>query len=183
MVRLIMCKALLYSLCILIGLTSVSSAQSALPDEVEAQINAYIADYTHEPPMPSPYSSLIEHVQIGCDASGKPMIGIAARTIESFKPITGLVVVERTDEGFLLRKATFPDIARIKNGKNRRKVRALTQSLHQIPFQLTDETPPIDGMSSATRYSAKALHYFNYMARTLARELDARATTETPKIP
>ena len=30
-------------------------------------------------------------------------------------------------------------------------------------------------MSSATRYSAKALHYFNYMARTLARELDARS--------
>ena len=182
MVRLIMCKALLYSLCILTVWVSVSSAQSALPEEVEVQINAYMADYTPIP-MPSPYSSLIEHVQIGCDASGKPMIGIAARTIESFKPITGLVVVERTDEGFLLIQATFPDIARIKNGKNRRKVQALTQSLHQIPFQLTDETPPIDGMSSATRYSAKALHYFNYMARTLARELDARATTETPKIP
>ena len=179
MVPFIMLKALLCSLCILHVWVVISFANAALPEEVDIQIKAYLAEYTPLP-IQSPYSSLIEHVQLGCDTTGKPMIGIAVRTIESFKPITGLVVVERTDSGFLLRTATFPDIARIKNGKNRRKVQALTQSLHQLPFQLNDDTPPIDGMSSATRYSAKALHYFNYMARTLARELETAQRSVLP---
>ena len=73
-------------------------------------------------------------MQLGCDATGRPTRAIAYREIESFKPITGVVVVDITDDGFILRSASFPDILKIKNGKNRRQVESIIKPIKEIAF-------------------------------------------------
>ena len=49
-----------------------------------------------------PFSDLIEFMQIGYDES-RLSRAIACREIESFKPITGVVIVDIVDDGFILR--------------------------------------------------------------------------------
>lgn len=119
-----------------------------------------------------PYSRTIEKMLIGYDARGAAKIGIAYREIESFKPITGVVVVEKTDEGFVLREALFPDIKKIKNAKDRKQVLAVLKQFQAVPFDPHAEKSAVDGLSGATRYGIKTSGYLNYMARRTALEME-----------
>ena len=122
----------------------------------------------------TPFSDLIEFMQLGCDSTGRPTRAIAYREIESFKPITGVVVVDITDDGFILRSASFPDILKIKNGKNRRQVESIIKPIKEIAFNPHSGKRAVNTVSGATRYGAKALNYINYMARRAALELEKR---------
>ena len=149
------------------ALFSVASAQPL----VQETITETLQDY-RQLELKQPFSDLIEFMQLGCNEKGEATIGIAYRQIESFKPITGVVIDERQPDGFLLRSATFPDIKKIKNGKNRRQVEAIVKPVQNIPFDPHSGKRAVNTVSSATRYGAKALNYFNYMARRVALEIE-----------
>ena len=119
-----------------------------------------------------PFSDLIEFMQIGYDESGLASRAIACREIESFKPITGVVIVDIIDDGFILRSASFPDIRKIKNGKNRRQVESIIKPVKEIKFNPHSGKRAVNTVSGATRYGAKALNYINYMTRRAALELE-----------
>ena len=122
----------------------------------------------------APFSDLIEFMQLGCDSTGYAIRAIAYREIESFKPITGVVIVDITDDGFILRSASFPDIRKIKNGKNRRQVESIIKPIKEISFDPYNGKRAVNTVSGATRYGAKALNYINYMARRAALELEKK---------
>ncbi len=121
----------------------------------------------------APYSRTIERMFIGYDSTGKPKVGIAHREIESFKPITGVVIVHKTADGFILHEAHFPDIGKIKNAKDRKQVLAILKQFKGIPFDPHAEKSAVDGLTGATRYGIKTSGYLNYMARRTALEMEA----------
>ena len=123
----------------------------------------------------SPYSRTIERVYMGYDADNRPITAIAYREIESFKPITGVVIVDKTADGFVLREALFPDIGKIRNAKDRKQVLAILKQFKNIPFDPYAEKSAVDGLTGATRYGIKTSGYLNYMARILAKQLDQPA--------
>jgi hypothetical protein len=119
-----------------------------------------------------PYSRTIKRVYIGFDETGAPKTAVAFREIESFKPITGVVVVEKTDKGYVLRKAAFPDIGKIKNAKDRKQVLTVLEQFQNIPFDPHAEKSAVDALSGATRYGIKTSGYLNYMARHVALQME-----------
>lgn len=121
-----------------------------------------------------PYSRTIERMLIGYDAQGESAVGIAYREIESFKPITGIVIVEKTDDGFVLLEALFPDIGKIKNAKDRKQVLTVLKQFKGVPFDPHAEKSAVDGLSGATRYGQKTSGYLNYMARRVALEMETK---------
>jgi hypothetical protein len=121
-----------------------------------------------------PYSRTIERMIIGYDAQGQPKVGIAYREIESFKPITGMVVVHRTADGFILEKAVFPDIGKIRNAKDRKQVLSVLKAFRNVPFDPHAEKSAVDGLTGATRYGLKTSGYLNYMARRTALEMESK---------
>jgi hypothetical protein len=120
-----------------------------------------------------PYSRTIERMLIGYDHSGEPKVGLAYREIESFKPITGVVIVRRTPSGFILHEALFPDIKKIRNAKERKQVLTILKQFKNIPFDPHAEKSAVDGLTGATRYGIKTSDYLNYMARRTALEMEA----------
>lgn len=128
-----------------------------------------------------PYSRTIERMYMGWDDSGQPKIGIAYREIESFKPITGVVIVEKTADGYILKKALFPDIAKIKNAKDRKQVQAVLKQFTNVPFDPHAEKSAVDGLSGATRYGIKTSGYLNYLARRVALEMEKPAEWAKPQ--
>jgi hypothetical protein len=129
----------------------------------------------------NPYSRIIEKMLIGYGSQDAPKIGIAYRTIESFKPITGVVIVEKTTAGFVLREALFPDIGKIKNAKDRKQVLAVLKRFKGVPFDPHAEKSAVDGLSGATRYGFKTSVYLNYMTRRVALEMEAKPNWPSKK--
>jgi len=121
-----------------------------------------------------PYSRVIERMFIGYDADGNPKVGIAQREIESFKPITGIVVVHKTADGFVLHEAIFPDIGKIDSSKDRKQVLSILKQFKEIPFDPHAEKSAVDGLTGATRHGIKTSGYLNYMARRIALEMEAK---------
>ena len=121
-----------------------------------------------------PYSRTIERMLIGYDRSGASKVGVAYREIESFKPITGVVIVHRTPSGFTLHEALFPDIKKIRNAKDRKQVLTILKQFKNIPFDPHAEKSAVDGLTGATRYGIKTSGYLNYMARRTALEMEAK---------
>jgi hypothetical protein len=119
-----------------------------------------------------PYSRTIEKMLIGYDAHGEPKTGLAYREIESFKPITGIVIVHKTANGFILHEALFPDIGKIRNAKDRKQVLSILKQFKNIPFDPHAEKSAVDGLTGATRYGIKTSGYLNYMARRIAIEME-----------
>lgn len=120
-----------------------------------------------------PYSRVIEKMFIGYDAKGEPRVGLARREIESFKPITGIVIVHKTPDGFILHEAVFPDIGKIRNAKDRKQVLSILKQFKEVPFDPHAEKSAVDGLTGATRYGIKTSGYLNYMARRIALEMEA----------
>ncbi|MDF7808498.1 hypothetical protein P4E94_13685 [Pontiellaceae bacterium B12219] len=119
-----------------------------------------------------PYSRAIKRLYIGLDENGEPKTGVAFREIESFKTITGVVVVDKTESGYILRESSFPDIGKIKNPKDRKQVLAVLEQFQNIPFDPHAEKSAVDTLSGATRYGIKASGYLNYMARHVALQME-----------
>jgi hypothetical protein len=118
-----------------------------------------------------PYSRSIQRIYIGFDENGEPKTGVAFREIESFKTITGVVVVDKTDTGYMLRESSFPDIGKIKNAKDRKQILTVLEQFQNIPFDPHAEKSAVDSLSGATRYGIKTSGYLNYMARHVALQL------------
>jgi len=140
-------------------------------DKVQETIHAALAGF-EVVASEEPYSRVIQRVYIGKDAAGKAKIGIAYREIESFKPITGVVIVYQTNEGFILREAVFPDITKIKNSKDRNQVLTVLKQFRNVPFDPHAEKSAVDALSGATRYGIKTSGYLNYMARHVALQME-----------
>jgi|GEM_PF-3546852 len=157
-----------------IGLIVLSGA-AALAGDVGHAIDAALAGLDARA-SDEPYNRAIERMYIGFDDSGRPQTGLAYREIESFKPITGVVIVDQTAIGFVLREALFPDIAKIKNAKDRKQVLAVLKQFKNIPFDPHAEKSAVDGLTGATRYGIKASGYLNYMARRIALEMESNPT-------
>ncbi len=121
----------------------------------------------------NPYSGAIERMFIGYDTDGNPKVGIALREIESFKPITGIVIVHKTAKGFVLHEAIFPDIGKIDGAKDRKQVLSLLKQFKEVPFDPHAEKSAVDGLTGATRHGSKTSGYLNYMARRIALEMEA----------
>lgn len=138
-------------------------------------IDEYVkSEFEHTIPLQSqsPFSKMIEFLQLSTNKDGEAVMGIAYRVIESYKPITGIVIVKKDADKFILLKADFPDIDKIKNGKNRRKVASILKPLKDISFDPDSGERAVDIVSGATRYGAESLNYFNYMARRVAIEIN-----------
>ena len=127
-----------------------------------------------------PYSPAIQRMYIGWDASNAATVGVAYRAIESFKPITGVVVVHKTPDGFVLHKAVFPDIAKIKNAKERMQVMTVLEQFKDVPFDPHAERSAVDGLTGATRYGIKTSGYLNYLARRIALEMEDQPAWTKP---
>lgn len=121
----------------------------------------------------TPYSRTIEQMMIGYDTNGVARVGIAQREIKSFKPITGVVIIHKTAEGYILHEAHFPDISKIRNAKDRQQVQTVLKSFKNISFDPHAEKSAVDGLTGATRYGIKTSGYLNYMARRTALEMEA----------
>lgn len=160
---------LMKMLSIALLVVSVSSVQAESIDALIRQAMSGLVVKTSE----SPYSRTIEKMLIGYDADGQAKTGIAYREIKSFKPITGLVVVHKTPDGFILHEAHFPDIAVIKNAKDRQQVLTVLDAFKNIPFDPHAEKSAVDGLTGATRYGIQTSGYLNYMARRTALEMEA----------
>lgn len=119
-----------------------------------------------------PYSSTLKRMYIGRDVTGIAKVGVAYREIESFKPITGVVIVHKTPEGFVLHQAFFPDIGNIKDARDRKQVLTVLEQFKDIPFDPHAEKSAVDGLSGATRYGLITSGYLNYMARRVALEME-----------
>ena len=118
-----------------------------------------------------PFSDLIECLKIATNKNGEAIMGIAYKKIQSYKLITGIVVVKKEKDAFILLKADFPDINKIKNGKNRRKVASILEPITNITFIPNAKKRVVDLTSGATRYGAESLNYFNYLLLPLETEL------------
>lgn len=153
---------LLAALCI----ASQASETDKVVKQAAAGLDVRVSD--------TPYSPVIARMYIAYDAAGNPKTGIAVREIESFKPITGVVVVDRTEEGFMLRETLFPDIAKIKNPKDRKQVQSILNQFKNVPFDPHAEKSAVDSVSGATRYHIKTAGYLNYMARRTALEMELK---------
>ena len=128
-----------------------------------------------------PYSRTIKRMYIGRDKNGEAKVGVVYREIESFKPITGVVVVHKTADGFILHEAVFPDIVKIKKPKDRKQVISVLKQFKNVPFDPHAEKSAVDGLSGATRYGIKTSGYLNYMARRVALEMEALPDWTHPK--
>ncbi len=151
--------------------TTAMAASLAFADPVQEVVDRSMAGLDVRA-SDSPYSRTIERIYLGLDEHGTPRTGIAHREIESFKPITGVVVVDRTEGGFVLREALFPDIDKIKNANDRRDVLGVLASFRNIPFDPHAEKSAVDTVSGATRYAFKTTGYLNYMARHVALQME-----------
>lgn len=120
----------------------------------------------------APYSRTIKRMYIGFDESGAPKTGVVYREIESFKPITGIVVVDKTENGYILREAFFADIGKIKNAKDRKQVLSVLAQFKGVSFNPHAEKSAVDALSGATRYGIKTSGYLNYMARHVALQME-----------
>jgi hypothetical protein len=120
-----------------------------------------------------PYSRTIKRMHLGFDQSGNVKTGLAFREIDCFEIITGVVVVDKTPEGYVLREAFFPDVDKIKNEKDRKQVLAVLQKFKKVPFDPYAEKSAVDVLTGATRYGIQMSGYLNYMARHVALEMEA----------
>lgn len=120
-----------------------------------------------------PYSRVIKRVFIGFDENGAAKSGAAYREIESFKTITGVVIVDKTENGYVLREAYFPDISNIKNAKDRKQILSILAQFKGVSFDPHAEKSAVDALSGATRYGIKTSGYLNYMARHVALQMES----------
>jgi len=104
--------------------------------------------------------------------NGRPKTGIAYREIESFKLITGVVIIDKTEKGYILREAIFPDIGKIKNAKERLQVLAILKHFKNVPFDPHAEKSAVDTVSGASHHGHRTTGYFNYMARQVALQME-----------
>lgn len=121
----------------------------------------------------SPYSKTISRIYIGYDKEGRPKKGLAYREIKSFKPITGVVIVEQTTNGYVLQKSFFPDLNKIRKAKDRKQIEKLLESFQNVAFDPHGERSAVDGLTGATRYGLQTSGYLNYLARKTALEMEA----------
>lgn len=121
-----------------------------------------------------PYSRVIMQMYIGLDQQAEPRTGIAVREIESFNSITTVVVVDRTDEGFVLREVSVPDIRKMRKPDERKQVLKLLRRFKDVPFDPHQEKPAVDAVSGATRYSVRMISYINYLARQAALDMETQ---------
>ncbi len=129
----------------------------------------------------NPYSRTIERMYIGYSADGAAKVGVAFREIKSFKPITGMVVIHKTEKGFILHEALFPDIGKIRNAKDRKQVLSVLKAFKNIPFNPHAEKSAVDGLTGATRYGIQTSGYLNYMARRTAIEMESKPNWPKPE--
>ncbi len=155
------------------GLFLMLCACSTHADDVQSIIDKAMTNLTLKA-SGTPYSRTIEKMLIGYDAQGKPKVGIAYRKIESFKPITAVVIIEKTTKGFVLREALFPDIEKIKVAKDREKILAVLRKFKGVPFDPHAEKSAVNGLSGATSYGLKTSGYLNHLARKIALEMEAK---------
>ncbi|WP_372796893.1 hypothetical protein [Pontiella sp.] len=153
-------------------LLALCAAASAAADDVQETVTRAM-EGLRTAASPVPYSRTIKQLYIGFDNEGRPKTGVAFREIESFKTITGVVIVDKTENGYVLREAVFPDIGKIKNAKDRKQVNAVLQQFKQIPFDPHAEKSAVDTLSGATRYGIKTSGYLNYMARHVALQMES----------
>ncbi len=152
--------------------TALCAAASAGADKAQETVIAAM-EGLRTAASPVPYSRSIEQLYIGFDEQGNPKTGAAYREIESFKPITGVVIVDKTENGFILREAVFPDITNIKNPEDRKQVQAVLKQFKNVPFDPHAEKSAVDALSGATRYGIKTSGYLNYMARHVALQMES----------
>ncbi len=119
-----------------------------------------------------PYSPAIQRMYIGWNEQNQPTVGIAYREIEAVETITGVVIVHKTAQGFVLHQALIPDIQKINDNKLRRQLQDLLAPFQNISFDPHAEKSAVDGLTGATGHSSKISGYLNHMARRIALELE-----------
>lgn len=149
------------------GIIVLSALAADLPSLIGERMNGLQVHVS-----PKPFSRTIERIYIGYDKTGEARTAIAMREIESYKPLTGVVIVEKAGEGYLLKEALFPDIGAIRNPKDRQEVNKLLRHFREVVFDPHAERSAVDVVSGATRYTAKTAGYFNYMARQAALQME-----------
>ncbi len=78
------------------------------------------------------------------------------------------MIVDKTENGYVLREAIFPDIDKIKNAKDRKQIMSVLKQFKNVPFDPHAEKSAVDALSGATRYGIKTSGYLNYLARHVA---------------
>lgn len=156
-----------------IAILSLLFAAAAPADDIESIIDSAMAGLDVVA-SGVPYSRTIQQVLIGRDAQGNPKTGVVYREIESFKTITGVVIVDKTQNGYVVREAIFPDINKIQNAKDRKQVKSVLKQFKGVSFDPYAEKSAVDALSGATRYGIKTSGYLNYMARHVALTMDNR---------
>lgn len=129
---------------------------------------------------PKPFSRIIKRMYVGLDDKGKPRTGIAIRQIEEFNSITAVVIVDKTEKGFVLREVEVPDILNMRKPDDRRQLQKLLEKFKGASFDPHAAKSAVDAMSGATRYSARMASYLNYMARHTA--LTMETAPDWPKM-
>ncbi|MEE9368701.1 MAG: hypothetical protein V3V05_07525 [Pontiella sp.] len=163
----------------LIGLL-LACISVATADKVQAVIDEALAGLEIVS-SEDPYSRTLKRMYIGWDENGEAKVGVVYREIESYKPITGVVIVENTADGFVLHEAVFPDVNKIKNATDRKQVITVLKQFKNVPFDPHAEKSAVDSLSGATRYGMKTSGYLNYMARRVALEMENPSEWAQPK--
>ncbi len=140
-------------------------------DKVEETVNAALAGL-RVCVSEEPYSKSIQRMYLGFDEKGAIKSGAVCRKIHAIETITGVVIIDKTETGFVLREALFPDIGKISQAEKRGQILDLLKYFKNVPFDPHAEKSAVDTVSGASRHGHQTTGIFNYMARHLALQME-----------
>ncbi len=158
----------------------ISSSAVANSNPTQTIANEVLSGFK-EVASATPYSKSIQRIYLGLDQDGQPRVGIAFRKFESVETITGIVIVEKTAHGYLLREVRFPDIEKIQNTTERAQITSILKKFRGVPFDPYAEKSAVDGLTGATQHVSKIEGYLNYMARRIALDMEERPDWTRPE--
>jgi len=121
----------------------------------------------------TPYSKAILDMGLGKTQEDKIQKGYALRQFKTYEKITALVVVEKKDEGFVIIKAGFLDLNKIKDDKKKEIILNAAKSFKGKLIKENKKTfSKIDAVSGATRYHMRIYATLNLLAKKIIEEME-----------
>ena len=131
----------------------------------------------------SPYSQAIDEMYLGYDKDGKPNVGAALRKFKTYKVVYALLVVEKQNGKFVVKKADIPDISLITGKDKQDKVlKAASDFSGKTVKESSGNMVRVDAVTGATRYYSAIYATFNLMAEKIVEEMEKNPPWERKKL-
>lgn len=173
------CAAFLLAMGIAISADKKGSKQS----EYVKKVLSYISDcekYSEK----SPYSSTAPYMALGYDKDEKPVKGAIVHSIKTYSKVTGILVVRKDGEKYIVDKAEIIDLEKIKDAKKRKKAEdALKHIQGQVIKDGKKKQKQIDAITGATRFANSIFTTFDKMAKSTLKEMEENPSWTKKEFP